>query len=141
MLDTLSDDLLRRVLLHRGLRVTRIALLRVSRRIAAIVRAETTLWVDLSCSAWPTSLPGIGRIASAHDMLVVPIAIGVDADTLPTFSFMLHAAIEIVRLAYRCSAAQVGVKSLRLERHSDRLDRILPPSAATSRLTAAPATR
>ena len=129
MLDTLSDDLLRRVLLHqpRPPCVTRIALLRVSRRIAAIVRAETTLWVDLSCSAWPTSLPGIGRIASAHDMLVVPIAIGVDADTLPTFSFMLRAAIEIVRLAYRCSAAQVGVKSLRLERHSDRLDRILPP--------------
>ena len=128
MLDTLSDDLLHRVLLHpRPPCATRIALLRVSRRIAAIVRADTTLWVELSCSAWPTRLPGIGRIASDNGMLIVPIAIGVDADTLPSFSFALRAAIEIVRLAYRCSAAQVGVKSLRLQRHSDRLDRILPP--------------
>ena len=149
-LDRLSDDLLRKVL--RAARphtpAVRVALLRASRRIAALLQAETTLAVDLECDKWPTALAGVGRMLydPVDDCLACRVSVHADVATLSRFSSRLSDALELAQLAHRRSAARAAVRSLRLHRRSDLgalLPRLVPQlaSASPGRLRAVTLTR
>lgn len=126
-LDRLSDDLLRDVLrrLQPWKRATRWAIARVCRRFAALVRADTTLFVDLACDKWETDLAGLGRMHVLGDALVCPMSISVDVSTLPGFARRLNDALELALLAHRRTAAHASVRSLHLHRRHD-LPALLP---------------
>jgi len=149
-LDRLSDDLLRKVL--RAARphtpAVRVALLRASRRIAALLQAETTLAVDLECDKWPTALAGVGRMLydPVDDCVACRVSVHADVATLSRFSSRLSDALELAQLAHRRSAARAAVRSLRLHRRSDLgalLPRLVPQlaSARPGRLRAVTLTR
>ena len=126
LLTELGDDVLRRVLHPRLTLSTRSVLSRVCRRLRDLVRAETTLLVELTCTPWITTLPsGIGRAGPRDDELVAPVSVGIDLTTVPSCAPVLADALELVLSAHRRTASAVSVRYLRLHRHRE-LRRLLP---------------
>ena len=125
----LSDDLLRKTLLHtlRPARPERFALARVCRRFAAVVREAETLWASVVCGGWISSQhAGLGALSLRHDELTVDVHVDANASALSRFGTQLERALDLAHLAWRRSAARIGVHSLCMQRHAE-LSCVLPP--------------
>lgn len=116
---SLSDDLLRCILLRCLAFSVRAALGRTCRRFCSLVRAGTTLWAHVVCGAYPHERigVGVGRPAALGGDALVPLRIDASVTSLPGFGAELRRGIELLHLAFRRTAAWIGVRSFRLQRH------------------------
>lgn len=121
--DDLLCELLRRVMPASC--EVRLALASTCKRWAAIMREAETLWLEIFCNAWPTTLPGIGVAAVVEGQRVCPISIGVTPSSLAEVGGKLKGATELLLLAYRHSVSKVAVRSLQLRRHT-RVSELIP---------------
>ena len=122
----LSDDILRHIVARIPSYEHRHSFALSCTRAADASRAETTLWVELHSGVWESQGVGLPAAPSVTDgRLTAPLHIDVRDDSLPHFSGRLRWALNILLLAHRRSAAQVGLHSLRLIERQD-LERVIP---------------
>lgn len=124
---SLSDDLLRCVLRHLSLG-DRLDCAQTCRRCARMARSVTVLLASLIVGAFPNELNGVGlgrpdRQRGIADMRIdaknpnsIPGSMNLAQAVWP-WAQALRNGLDMLHRAFRMSAAQVGVHSLRLQRH------------------------
>lgn len=124
-LDGLSDDILRSVIGHLPSYNHRQMLARTAQRFATVVRAQETMYIEMTSGTWVLHGVGCEEPCIVNGKPTSPISIDVDACTLHTFSERLRWALNMVLLAFRKSMSALEISSLRLHQRKD-IPAILP---------------